>query len=192
MPVIVEFETRLGPIGIALDHEHAPRTAAHFQSLVRDGIFGNAFFYRVVHSDVESRVGGIDVVQGGVGWDRADSSPTVRHESTAETGLTHSHGAISLGRSAESDAGSEFFVCIGDQSVLDARGDGTGANAGFAVFGHVTTGMEIIEQIHRLPAEGKPPGGDERFRGQFLTENVKITRARLLGGPNDIQGRGVG
>ncbi len=182
MPVLVELETRFGPIGIALDHEHAPRTAAHFESMVADGIFEDAFFYRVVHASVESSVGGIDVVQGGVGWDKADRSPTVEHESTLQTGLTHCHGAVSLGRSAESDAGSEFFVCIGDQSMLDARGDGEDAVSGFAVFGRVVRGMEIVEKIHGLPADGDPPGGDERFRGQFLSENVAIERMELVGG----------
>ena len=185
MPVVVELETRFGCVEIALDHEHAPKTAAHFESLVKKGIFDDAYFYRIVHADVESNVGGIDVIQGGVGWDRADESPTVEHESTLETGLTNCHGAVSLGRSQESDAGSEFFVCIGDQSVLDARGDGTGMDGGFAVFGHVIGGMDIVETIHGLPADGEPPGRDERFRGQFLTENVKIESMKLVRSPGD-------
>lgn len=180
MPAVVELETRLGHIEIALDHEHAPQSAKHFESLVEDGVFADALFYRVVHAAAESSVGGIDVVQGGVGWEKAGESPTVAHESTAQTGLTHCHGAVSLGRSPESDAGSEFFICIGDQSVLDARGDGTGADGGFAVFGHVILGMDIIEKIHRLPADGDPPGGDERFRGQFLTENVSIEDVNVV------------
>mgnify|MGYP001823437565 CR=1 FL=1 len=180
MPVIVELGTRFGPIGMALDHEHAPKTAAHFESLVENGVFEDAFFYRIVHADVESSVGGIDVVQGGVGWDRASDSPTVAHESTVQTGLTHCHGAVSLGRSADADAGSEFFICIGEQSALDARGDGEGADGGFAVFAQVVSGMDVVEKIHNLPADGDPPGGDERFRGQFLSENVQIEGARLV------------
>ena len=185
MPVIVKLETRFGPIEIALDHEHAPKTATHFESLVENGILDDAFFYRIVHANVESSAGGIDIVQGGVGWDRAGESPTVVHESTLETGLTHDHGAVSLGRSSESDAGSEFFVCIGDQSALDARGDGTKADAGFAAFGHVIHGMDVVEKIHSLPADGDPPGGDERFRGQFLTESVRISSVRLVRSPMD-------
>ena len=183
MPTLLRLETRLGALEIAFDHEHAPTTAAHFQKLCEDGILDDAFFYRIVHSDVASGVGGIDVVQGGVGWEKAGESPTVRHESTAHTGLTHCHGAVSLGRSAESDAGSEFFICIGDQSRLDAADND--ANGGFAVFAHVVKGMDVVEKIHNLPADGDPPGGDERFRGQFLTENVKIENVSVIRDPGD-------
>lgn len=178
MPAIVELETHFGAIEIALDHEHAPKSAEHFASLVNNGVFDDAFFYRIVHADAESSVGGIDVVQGGVGWEGADRSPTVAHESTAQTGLTHCHGAVSLGRSLESNAGSEFFICIGDQSKLDARDDNP--DSGFAVFAHVTGGMDVVERIHKLPADGDPPGGDERFRGQFLTDNVSIDNIRVV------------
>lgn len=191
LPAVVELETRFGPIEIALDHERAPNSAAHFESLIRDGVLDYASFYRIVHANADSSVGGIDVVQAGVGWDKADKSPTVAHESTLQTGLTNCHGAVSLARSAEADAGSEFFVCIGDQSVLDARGDGTGADGGFAVFGHVVLGMDVVERIHRLPADGDPPGEDERFRGQFLSENVRIESTKVVNEPSASRQRGA-
>lgn len=178
LPTLLRFDTRFGVLEIALDHEHAPKTAAHFQELAERGILQDAVFYRIVHADAASSVGGIDVIQGGVGWERAGESPTVAHESTAQTGLTHCHGAVSLGRSPESDAGSEFFICIGDQSILDANDDDK--NGGFAVFAHVTRGMDVVGTIHNLPADGDPPGGDERFRGQFLTENVSIENVRVI------------
>ena len=177
MAATVKLKTGLGLIEIALDHAHAPKTAAHFASLVDKGALDGASFYRVVRADVESSVGGIDVVQGGVGWDKADQSPTVAHESTLQTGLTHSHGAVSLGRSTKMDAGSEFFICIGDQSVLDARGDDD--DDGFAVFARVISGMDVVESIHNLPADADPPGGDERFRGQFLRYAVVIETATV-------------
>ncbi len=178
MRTLLKLETRLGSIEIEIDHSNAPKTAAHFRRLAEDGVLDDAFFYRVVHSSAESTVGGIDVVQGGVGWDRAAESPTVAHESTVQTGLTHCHGAVSLGRSQESDAGSEFFICIGDQSKLDAAGDD--ATSGFAVFAHVVGGMDVVQRIHNSPADADPPGGDERFRGQFLTENVNIENVSIV------------
>ena len=178
LPTLLNLDTKFGALEITLDHEHAPKTAAHFQGLAERGVLQDAFFYRIVHADAESSVGGIDVVQGGVGWEKARESPTVAHESTALTGLTHCHGAVSLGRSQESDAGSEFFICIGDQSKLDARDDDK--DSGFAVFAHVTRGMGVVETIYNLPADGDPPGGDERFRGQFLTEYVEIENIRVF------------
>jgi peptidyl-prolyl cis-trans isomerase A (cyclophilin A) len=169
------LSTHLGDILVELDAERAPRTAGHFLRLAETGALAGASFYRITHPDPSKTPPlTIDVVQGGVGWERCLALPTVAHEPTSQTGLRHVDGVISLARSAERDGSSEFFICLGDQPVLDAS-DGAGpAAAGFAAFGRVVEGMEVVRAIHGLPADAPPPGGDLRFAGQFLTDPVAI------------------
>jgi peptidyl-prolyl cis-trans isomerase A (cyclophilin A) len=172
----IALSTSLGDIIVVLDIARAPRTAGHFLSLVQEGAMADASFYRVTHPDpAKTPPLTIDVVQGGVGWARCLELATVAHEPTSETGLRHVDGAVSLARSAERDGSSEFFICVGDQPILDAGATPGPGAAGFAVFGRVTAGMEVVRRIHRLPADAPPPGGDMRFHGQFLTEPLPIS-----------------
>lgn len=174
------LSTPMGGITIRLETARAPATAGHFLRLVEEGALAVASFYRVTHPDPTTTPPlTIDIVQGGVGWERCLELPTVRHEPTSETGLRHVDGAVSLARSAERGGSSEFFICLGEQPVLDAGGvQGAGAD-GFAVFGRVVSGMDVVRAIHRLPADAPPPGGDARFQGQFLTEPAAISFAKL-------------
>ncbi len=174
-PVVI-MATALGEITLELDMQRAPVTASHFLSLIERELLQEACFYRVVHkSNTPGKLPTIDVIQGGLGFDLAATLPTVRHEPTTETGLRHRDGALSLARGNAQDATGEFFICIGDQPVLDAGVlDGPGA-AGFAAFGHVISGMETVKAIHALPADGSPPVGAEFLAGQFLTEPLAVT-----------------
>lgn len=165
------FSTPHGEITVELDAGHAPRSAAHFLRLAREGMLDGGSFYRGTHPDRNPPVT-ITVVQGGVGWDRAPHLPSVEHEPTDLTGLKHRDGTLSFARSAEQDATSEFFICIGDQPILDAGAQPGPAAMGFAAFGQVVEGMDVVRAINAQPADAEPPGGDERFRGQFLTQPV--------------------
>ncbi|MEJ1969984.1 MAG: peptidylprolyl isomerase [Rhizomicrobium sp.] len=177
----IRIKTPLGDIDVALDTEHAPKTAAHFLDLIRAGHLDDAAFYRIVRSSgTEGVPPSIDIIQGGVGWERCMGLPSVAHERTDVTGLRHCDGAISLARSADTNASSEFFICIGDQPMLDAGAMPGAAEIGFAVFGKVASGMDVVRAIQSLPAERDPPGGDARFVKQFLTDLVPITTIEIL------------
>ena len=166
--------TRLGPIRIKLHADRAPRTTAHIIALVRAGAFETgASFYRTARpTDRTDPPMTIDVIQGGVGWERCEQLPSVDHEPTSVTGLSHIDGALSIGRWADRGATSEIFICIGDQSSLDARTGDEPFAAGFAVFGQVIEGMDIVRSIHDQPSGRSAPPGQERFAGQFLTAPV--------------------
>lgn len=170
--------TPLGDIVVELNLARAPKSAGHFLRLARDGLLDGAAFYRVTHPDPTTTPPlTIDVIQGGVGWDRCQALPGVAHEPTSETGLRHTDGTVSFARGADQDATSEFFICIGDQPILDASDREGPAGAGFAAFGQVVEGMEVVRAIHVQPAEGPPPGGDVRFARQFLTDPVPFAVA---------------
>jgi peptidyl-prolyl cis-trans isomerase A (cyclophilin A) len=100
----------------------------------------------------------------------------IAHESTLKTGLSHKDGTISLGRRAPGTANSEFFICVGDQTYLDADPTAKGDNLGFAAFGHVVDGMDHVHTILGLPTS--PTAGVGVMRGQMLSPTVPILTAR--------------
>jgi peptidyl-prolyl cis-trans isomerase A (cyclophilin A) len=102
--------------------------------------------------------------------------PPVAPETTAQTGRRHVDGTVSLAR-AEPGTGSAqyFFICIGDQPALDFGGTRNPDGQGFAAFGRVVRGMDVVRRIHALPADGE--ADSEYMRGQMLTEPVRIERA---------------
>lgn len=167
---LITFATSLGNIVIALDTERAPVTSTHFANLVRTQAFEDGHFYRVVHkSNTPGHLPTIDVVQGGLGFERAGSLQSVKHEGTDRTGLKHIEGTVSLARGADTLATGEFFICLGAFPVLDAGTlDGSGAK-GFAAFGRVVAGMDVVRAIHALPADGPTPAGWDMLKGQFLS-----------------------
>jgi peptidyl-prolyl cis-trans isomerase A (cyclophilin A) len=169
--------TPLGEITIRPEYERAPLSARHFLNLVRNGHLDAATFYRVVRSRPDGEgPPTIDVVQGGAGFNQAGEMPSVPHESTVTTGLSHQDGAISLARWPDGQAQGEFFICLGDQSILDGGGPPPpkGQGDGYAVFAQVVSGMDVVRTIHGLPSDAPVPGGDPRFEKQFLTDQVPI------------------
>lgn len=169
------FVTPLGEIAVELDHMRAPLTSAHFQELVETGALNGGHFYRVVHkSNTPGHLPTIDVVQGGLGFEKAGSLPSVEHESTDVTGLKHVEGVISLARGADTLATGEFFICLGAFPVLDAGTlEGPGAK-GFAAFGRVVAGMDVVRAIHALPANAPTPPGWDILKDQFLDTPVPL------------------
>ncbi len=169
----VRLETDLGAIVLEVDPDRAPITAANFLRYVDEGRFDGASFYRVVTPDNQpDNPVKIEVVQGGLGFadDHPLRLPPIPHETTADTGLAHRDGTVSMARLEPGTASGEFFICLGDQPELDYGGRRNPDGQGFAAFGRVIEGMEVVRRIQRSPAEE-----------QMLVEPVAIRRAGRVG-----------
>jgi peptidyl-prolyl cis-trans isomerase A (cyclophilin A) len=147
--------TEMGDIRVELYPSDAPVTTANFLRYVDDNRFEGASFYRTVtmRNQPNNEIK-IEVIQGGL---RADSShyPPIVHEPTSKTGIEHRDGVISMARLEPGSATSEFFICVGDQPELDFQGRRNPDGQGFAAFGRVLEGMEVVGRIHAQPAEGQ-------------------------------------
>lgn len=162
--------TEKGRIDVGLYWDRAPRTACNFARYVLAGHYDGGTFFRTVRKVADARNPiKIDVVQADirrhVGKGAFGSIPLER---TSETGLLHSHGTLSMARSGIDDATSSFFICIGDQPELDFGGRRNIDGQGFAAFGRVVRGMDVVRRIHQSAAL------DER-----LSPPIKIIRVTL-------------
>lgn len=162
---VVELSTDLGTIEIEIFESKAPVTAKHFLDNVDQNIFNNACFYRVVRLDNQPRNEvKIEVIQGGLFHDSiVDQQPVIPHETTKETGILHTDGVISMARMDPGSACTEFFICVGDQPELDFNGKRNPDGQGFAAFGKVRKGMDVVKLIQ-----------NQKDEGQMLLEKVKI------------------
>lgn len=168
----IVIETSLGAITAEIYLEQAPVSGGHFLQLVDQGLFnrGSASFYRITRSDNQPRNPvKIDVIQGGLRGDTTCRIDPIAHETTRQTGLTHRDGSLSMARADPGTASSEFFICIGAQPELDFGGRRNPDGQGFAVFGQVTDGMDLVVRIQ---------SGAEQ--GQYLSEPVRILSIRRL------------
>lgn len=153
----VIMETSLGNIVLELEMEKAPVTAANFLSLVEKGVYNGAIFYRVVRMDNQplSPVK-IEVIQGGLFHDSLiNLYETIPHENTGQTGILHTDGVLSMARMEPGSASTEIFICLGDQPSLDFGGERNPDGAGFAAFGRVIDGMDVVHRIQALPDSGQ-------------------------------------
>ncbi|HYG28788.1 MAG TPA: peptidylprolyl isomerase [Allosphingosinicella sp.] len=170
--VRVRLETEAGAIVVALDHRRAPLTTANFVRYVDAGRFDGTTFYRASRTPGSQ---GRGFIQGGIRRDVRRMYPAILHEPTSETGLRHREGAISMAR-AEMGAGAigDFFITASAMPSLDAR---RGA-PGYAVFGRVEEGMDVVRRI--LAAPTAADRGRGAMRGQMLERPVRIVRARRV------------
>ena len=153
----VLIKTELGTIEVEADPAKAPVTAANFLRYVDAGLYDGTSFFRVVtmQNQPASPVK-IEVIQGGdVPEDKC--FPPIAHETTAQTGLLHDDGAISMARAKPGTATSSFFFCVGDQPELDFGGHRNPDGQGLAAFGRVVSGMDVVRKIHQIPCEGQYP-----------------------------------
>ena len=142
-------------IKIEIYTEKAPITALNFLKYVEDGLFKNSKFYRVVRDDNQPDNDiTIDVIQGGL-FSEEEMYPPIVHETTLITGILHKDGVISMARNEPGSATSEFFICVGDQPELDYEGKRNPDGQGFAAFGKVVEGMDVVRKIHRQPVDGQ-------------------------------------
>lgn len=174
--VDVVLETSLGPVRIALETERAPITAGNFLRYVDEKRFDGVTFYRAMELGGDRQPSGL--VQGGVVNDPRRVLPKIAHEPTSVTRLTHTHGALSMAMSAPGDADGDFFVMIEDQTGFDADPAASDPAwiAGYAAFGYVTQGMDVIAAILARPRD--PAKGEGIMKGQIIADPVKIITAR--------------
>ncbi len=161
----VEMKTPYGNILIEIYEDKAPVTAGNFLRYVDEGRFKDAIFYSGVTPDNQPDNDiKIEVIQGGLFEDdHPYALPPIRHETTKETGIKHFEGTISMARNEPGTASSEFFICIGNQPELDFGGKRNPDGQGFAAFGRVVKGMEVVRKIQGLPE-----------KDQILIEKIPI------------------
>lgn len=156
--VRVEIDTSLGVIRAELYPAQAPGTVANFLRYVDSGLYRDGHFHRVVRPDNQPNDSiRIEVIQGGPDTERPGFHPfdPIEMETTAETGLRHRDGTLSMARSGPHTATHGFFITLGEQPELDHGGVRNPDGFGFAAFGQVVEGMEVVRAIQALPAEGQ-------------------------------------
>ena len=166
-PIRVSIETPLGVIEAEIDSAKAPRTAANFLAYVDRGVYASSRFHRTVRANNQPNDSvRIAVIQASIdtATGARDVAP-IALERTSVTGLRHRDGTLSMARGGPDTATSSFFICIGDQPALDFGGHRNLDGQGFAAFGRVTRGMDVVRKIQASTAEA-----------QRLTPPVPITR----------------
>jgi len=165
----VLISTEAGDIEAEIFLDQAPVTAANFMKYVDSARYnnGSACFYRVVRPDNQpGKKIKIEVIQGGFYEDSLVALyqfAPIRHETTQETGILHKDGVLSMARMEPGTASSEFFICVGNQPELDFNGKRNPDKQGFAAFGKVTKGMDVVRKIQKL-----------KDKEQYLENPVKI------------------
>jgi len=149
------IRTGAGDIEVELYPRQAPRTVNAFLSYIDSGFYENGSFYRVLNDDNQSSdAPKSELIQGGI-WrtnhQRANSLTGIPHETTQQTHILHKDGVISLARTTPGTAGSEFFICIGDQPGFDYGGENNPDGQGYAAFGKVVKGLDIVRNIYARP-----------------------------------------
>lgn len=172
--VRVALTTDAGVILLALDARHAPLTTANFLAYVDQGRFDNTLFYRASRTPGAP---GRGFVQGGIRRDYTRMLAPVAHEPTSRTGLRHRDGTISMARTDPGSAMGDFFITAGAMPSMDAGPRARGGDGqGYAAFGRVVEGMDVVRRILAAPTD--PNSGSGSMRGQMMTAPVRIVTAR--------------
>lgn len=152
----VLIETDYGNIEAVLYRDKAPITVNNFLRYIDEDLLEDARFYRVVLLDPDNQPDNevkIEVVQGGLfDDDHPDHQAPIEHETTEQTGIKHLDGTLSMARWGPGTATIDFSICVGDQPELDYKGGRNSDGWGFAAFGRVVKGMDVVRKIHRLPS----------------------------------------
>lgn len=167
----VVIYTSEGILKFEIYSNKAPVTASNFLAYVDSQLYDGALFYRTLkHDNQPNNKIKIEVIQGGLVFNDTDEEfPSIRHESTLQTGILHLDGTISMARADTGTVTSEFFICIGNQPELDYGGIRNPDGQGFAAFGHIIEGIDIVKQIQYFPDFN-----------QILIEPVTIDSIRRL------------
>lgn len=171
VPVVID--TDLGAFTVTLETERAPVTAANFLRYVDGKRYDGTTFYRAMNFPGRPDLG---LVQGGIKSDPKRALPAIAHEPTTATGLSHDNAAISMARAAPGSANGDFFIILGGLPGLDANPKAEGDNQGFAVFGHVTDGMDVVQKILAVPVSATEGVGV--MQGQMIAQPVRIRSVR--------------
>lgn len=170
--VRVKLVTEKGTIIIALYPDRAPITVANFLAYADKGLMKGGTFYRTVSPKNDNNPATISVIQGGLGDAPGQRLPPIPLETTRRTGIRHTDGVISMARDTPGSATSEFFICLGDAPALDYGGARNKDGGGFAAFGKVVEGMEVVRAIHDAATETR--ADDPYMKGQMIEKPVKI------------------
>ncbi len=175
---LVVLETAMGEITVSLETERAPVTAGNFLRYVDEGRFDGTVFYRRMMLDWGEQPNGL--IQGGTQWDPERVLPGIAHEPTTQTGLSHTRGALSMAMGEPGTANGDFSIMLQDQPGMDADPESEDPvwQNGYAVFGFVVEGMDVVEAIHAAPVD--PAKGEGWMKGQMLAEPVEIVQARRV------------
>ena len=167
----VKMETSLGNIVVEIDTLKAPVTGKNFLDHVHVNTFKNAVFYRVVRMDNQpNNEIKIEVIQGGIYTEpRFGDIKPIEHETTDQTEIKHKDGTISMARMEPGTASTEFFICVGDQPELDFGGNRNSDGQGFAAFGQVVEGMDVVRAIQNL-----------KDKNQTLLDKVAIQKMAIV------------
>lgn len=176
--VKILMKTALGEIVLSIEKERAPVTAANFLRYVNEKRLDGTSFYRAAKIGEAGEYG---LVQGGLRGDPKRALKPIAHEPTTTTGLSHVSGAISMARAAPGTATADFFIVLGDLVALDAQPTAEandGDKQGYAVFGRVIDGLEVVKKILEQPHSATE--GEGAMKGQFLAAPVKILTVRRV------------
>lgn len=153
----IEIQTQLGDIEVELYPDQAPKTVKAFLSYVDAGYYKNSSFYRVLNNDNQpSNAPKAELIQGGIYKSKPsvhDTLSGIPHETTQQTHILHKNGTISLARLTPGTASSEFFICLGDQPGFDYGGENNPDKQGYAAFGKVVKGMDVVQKIYNQPED---------------------------------------
>jgi len=168
---LVRIVTALGEMVLGIDTHRAPATSGYFLDDVASGRFDGTSFYRIAtdaNRDEDQSVT-IEVIQGGDPQPPIGPAPSLRHESTASTGLRHRRGTISLARFAPGAVYHSFFICGRDEPSLDFGGARQPDGQGFPAFGGVIAGFDVLDRLF-----------DAAELRERLTREIPIERIILL------------
>ena len=176
--VLVVLETSAGDITVALETERAPITANNFLRYVDEDRFDGTVFYRTMRLDWGEQPNGL--IQAGTQMNPERILDPIAHEPTSETGVLHTRGALSMARYEPGTATGDFSILVRESPSMDAQPDHEDArfHDGFAAFGHVVDGMDVVEAIHAAPTD--PDKGEGFMKGQMLADPVTIIDARRV------------
>ena len=174
-PPRVAIETGAGQIVIELATRQAPITSANFLAYVDQKKFDGTTFYRSARAHWDPKIG---FIQGGIRHNAVRMLPPIKHEPTSTTGLRHDDGAISMARDAPGTATGDFFITLGKGESLDAHPGAKGDNLGYAVFGHVVSGMDVVHKILALPTVTQK--GTGAMKNQMLVQPIWINSAHRV------------
>ena len=165
---VVVLKTEKGDIEIEVDTTRAPVTSSNFLKYVDGGLYDWGQFHRAVRPDTETRKDyPIQVIQAGRARGQT-GFPAIPIERTSVTGLRHTDGTVSMARDTADTATSDIFICIGDQPELDFGGRRNADGQGFAAFGRVVAGMDVVKAIQAAPVAAT---------AQTLTPPIRILKA---------------
>jgi peptidyl-prolyl cis-trans isomerase A (cyclophilin A) len=167
----VAIKTSLGTIVVEVNEKQAPITSKNFLRYVDAGKLDGTTFYRAARSPSAPQFG---LIQGGIDHDMRRAFFSIDHEPTTKTGLKHLDGTLSMARNAPGTAMGDFFICVGAQPSLDAKG----AYPGYAAFGRVLSGMGVVKKILAAPTwVGRGAGA---LKGQIMIKRVPIISAKRI------------